>query len=328
MLREFSLSFLTAYILFLGLCVVSSFLDKKHMSANYIRVLVIPLMVTFASDLYANEDRALWNRIGRIYLFCSVIFAVWVQKTYFPSYAFWLNARVYLFAQKNSAAQIWVSAALFSVFLLDYRNTFEKIVVYLACAYLLLMTGVSQCRTAILGLFVSFVSYSVFLARKKRKWLLIMAFAMIAAWLIPVSHRFIEQALFLNKYEGADLNAFSAGRIAYYQTAFRVIQSSPIFGIGKYYVDCSYLLILAESGILGFILIEWVWIKKVAQCFQYRGDQKRRAFLFMITVFYLVESVLEGYPPFGPGVSSFMFWLISGVLINQNRQSHLAEPAG
>ncbi len=327
LLSGFTVRFCAAYILFIGLCAVSGLVDSKHLSANYIRVLLIPLMVTYAGELYASEDHALRNQIGKIYLICSVIFAIWVQKTYFPSYAFWLKSKVYLFAQKNSAAQIWVSAVLISVLLLDYRNKIEKILIYFACAYLLFMTGISQCRTAILGLIVSAVAFSVSRAEEKRKWILLIALVMIAAWMIPASHQFIEQALFLNKYDGAGLNAFSAGRIDYYRMAIRKIQSSPFFGVGKYYVDCSYLLILAESGIVGFVLIEWIWAKKAIQCFHYRGENKSRAFLFVITVFYLVESVLEGYPPFGPGVSSFMFWLTSSVLIKQNAGSELLEDA-
>lgn len=328
LISGFTLSFLVAYIFFLGLCLVSSFVDSKHLSANYIRVLLIPLMVSFVGDLYSTEDRELWNRVGKIYLICSVIFAIWVQKTYFPSYASWLRTKVYLFVQKNSAAQIWVSAVLVSVLLLDYRNKFEKILVYIACAYLLFMTGISQCRTAILGLVVSIIAFSVSRAENKKKWLLFIAVALVAAWMIPPSRRYIEQALFLNKYEGADLNAFSAGRITFYRMAFQKIQSSPFWGVGKFYVDCSYLSILAESGILGFIFIESIWIKKVFQCFHFRGDNRNRAFLFMITVFYLVESMLEGYPPFGPGVSSFVFWLVSGVLINQSSRSNMLGAAG
>ena len=328
LLSRFTVAFFVAYVLFFGLCVASSFVDSRHLSANYIRVLLVPLMVSFVSDLYASEDRELWNRIGKLYLICSVIFAIWVQQTYFSSYAFWLKTKVYLFAQKNSAAQIWVSAVLISVLLLDYRNKFEKILIYIACAYLLFMTGISQCRTAILGVVVALVSFSVSRVEKKGKWILLIAISMIVAWKIPGSHRYIEQALFLNKYEGADLNTFSAGRIDYYKMALQKIGSSPYFGVGKYYVDCSYLSILAESGILGFVLIEWIWIKKVLQCFRFQGDNRNRAFLFVITVFYLVESVLEGFPPFGPGVSSFMFWLISGILLNQSTKDKLMDATG
>ena len=323
--NRFTLRFVAAYVLFLGMCMVAGMVDSKHLSANYVRVLLVPLLVTFAGDMFANEGRTRWNRIGRIYLICSVIFAIWVQRTYFPSYSSWLKTKIYLFTEKNSAAQIWVSAILVSIFLLDYRNALEKVLIYLACAYLLIMTGISQCRTAILGLAVSIAVVSVSRAKNKGKWIVLIAIVVVVAWMIPATHRFIEQALFLNKYDGADLNTFSSGRIVRYQIAFQKFLSSPFIGVGKYYVDCSYLLILAESGIVGLLLIEWIWLKKIIICFRYRGDYRSRIFLFMITVFYMVESILEGYPPFGPGVSSFMFWLLSAVLVNGQRYPELRD---
>ena len=325
LLKDFLLRFLFAYILFAGLCVVSGFLDRNHLSSNYLRILLVPFLVTLTGDLYSDEENDYWNRIGKIYLICSVIFAIWVQKTYFPTYAFWLKSKVYLFAQKNSAAQIWVSAVLVTAFLIEYRSKFEKILIYLACVYLLFVTGISQCRTAILGIGVSILAFSITRAQKKGRWILVLAFALIAAWRIPAFHRFVEQALFLNKYEGADLNTFSSGRLSLYQMAFRKFLSSPIIGVGKYYVDCSYLMILVESGILGFLLVEWIWVNKIILCFRYNGEHRRSAFLFMMTVFYFVESLLEGNPPFGPGVSSFMYWLVSSVLINQSPRTDLLE---
>lgn len=325
LLKGFMLRFLLAYFLFVGLSLVSGFADRKHLSASYIRVLIVPLLVTLAGDMYADEDPDFWNRIGKLYLICSVIFALWAQKTYFPSYTFWLQSKVYLFSHKNSAAQIWVSAVLVSVLLIEYRSKYEKFLIYLACAYLLFVIGISQCRTAILGIGVSVLAFSITRAQKKGRWILVLAFAVIAAWRIPAFHRFIEQALFLNKYEGADLNTFSSGRLTLYQIAFRKFLSSPIIGVGKHYVDCSYLMILAESGVLGFLLVEWIWVKKIVMCFRYHGEHRRSAFLFMMTVFYLVESLLEGYPPFGPGVSSFMFWLTSSVFLNWSAEKERLE---
>ena len=74
-------------------------------------------------------------------------------------------------------------------------------------------------------------------------------------------------------------------------------------------------------GLTGFVLVELIWGSRVYINFkQNKGFIKD--FLFCVTVFYLVESVLEGYPPFGPGVSSFMFWFLSaafaGDVYNEN----------
>lgn len=326
---QFSQRFVIAYALFLVYCVFTGLIDSRHMSANYIRVLVVPLLVNIAGDMYADERRELFDRLGKVYLICAVIFALWVQRTYFPSYTSWLSTRIYLFQEKNSAGQIWVAAIFVSILLVQYKTRFQQILAYIACFYLLVMTGMSQCRTALLGVAVAVAAFAVYRAKNKGRWIALIAVVAVAAWFIPVTHRFIEQALFLNKYAGTDLNTFSSGRIGRYATAFQNILSSPIIGVGRYYVDCSYILITAESGILGLMLIEWIWFKKIGMCYRYRGHFGEQTFLFMMTTFYIIESILEGFPPFGPGVSSFMFWFMSSVLINRNNssESEMAEYA-
>ena len=99
--------------------------------------------------------------------------------------------------------------------------------------------------------------------------------------------------------------------------------------MGSWYVDCSYLMILTESGVIGFLLIESVWLQVVIRNFRERfsGEDAPRVenFIVMLTVFYLVESLLEGFPPFGPGVSAMGFWLFCGLF--RRREALAAETA-
>ncbi|MCR5742985.1 MAG: O-antigen ligase family protein [Lachnospiraceae bacterium] len=320
-LGSFSKIFLVGYGMFWIYCTIVGMFNGKHFEANYIRALVKPLIVTIVGEMYYNTSRSLINQIGRIYLICAVVFAIWVQVTFLPSYSTWLTTRIYLFGEKNSAGQIWISAILIALVLIDYKNILDRLLSYIACLYLLIMTGICQCRTSLLGFVICFVCYGVYKSKNKIKWILCICVIGVLVWFIPFTHQFIEQALFLNKYAGADLNTFSSGRINLIIKALHRFSAIPIIGLGKYYVDCSYVLILAETGIIGFLIIEWIWFNKLKQCVFYKGEKKEQAFLFIIAIFYVVESMLEGYPPFGPGVSSFMFWLVSGLLINRKKDS-------
>ncbi len=315
---SFARRFILAYLLFFVLCVITSIIDKNHLSSNYLRVLIVPLLVTIVGCMYSDLDIKLINILGRVYIISSLVFAIWVHFSYFSSYSLWLNSRIYMFLQKNSAGQIWISAVFVAFFLLNYKKMIERIIYLSICAYLLIMTGFCQCRTALLGFAVALVMYSIFRAKHKLRLILLIVVFLVAIWTIPITHRFIEQALFLNKYAGSDVNTFTSGRIDKYKEAIDAILYSPFIGIGNYYVDCSYLLIIAESGILGFVIIEYIWIKKIILCFSYKGDMFNKSYLFVMTLFYIIESILEGYPPFGPGVSSFFFWFISCILINQS----------
>lgn len=318
---SFSQRFLFAYIIYCVFIILTGLIDSNHFSSNYFRVLVVPLVVTIAGGLYSDEEKSFTDSIVRVYLISSVIFGIWVQSTYFPSYSYWLSSRVYVFQQKNSAGQIWVSAIFASLFLLEFKNKLDKVIIYLLCSFLFIMTCISQCRTAILGFGFAIICFALSKAKHKFRWIIILGISACALWFIPFTHRFIEQALFLNKYAGADLNTFTSGRIDGYTKAWNYFITSPIIGVGKYYVDNSYISILVESGVIGFAIIEYIWIKKMFMCLRFNGDTKERGFLFVIIFFYFIESLLEGYPPFGPGVSSFMFWFLSSILINKSKYS-------
>lgn len=311
--KPFTNRFFLIYVAYLLLCFIAGLFDKQHLSSNYIRVLIVPLLVTVAGDMNTKEDKELFNRLAKLYLITAVIFALWVQITYIPSYSSWLSTRMYLFKSKNSAGQIWVSAIFLTVIFMEFRTKVQKYLCYIACIYLLIMTGICQCRTALLSVAVAVVAYAVYKSKNKVRWIMALIVFAVVLYVVPLTHQFIEQALFLNKYAGADLNTFSSGRIVHWQDAIKSFAASPIIGVGEYYVDNSYLLILAESGLVGFFLIEWVWLKKISICYsrsKFAVEKERTLFFFMAT-FYIVESVLEGYPPFGPGVSSFMFWFLS-----------------
>ena len=90
---------------------------------------------------------------------------------------------------------------------------------------------------------------------------------------------------------------------------------SSLIGTGKYYVDSLYINVLTENGVIGALIIYIIWGLRISRNFvvnrQYNAvPYVRKDMIMCLTIFFFIESVLEGYPPFGPGVSSFMFWLL------------------
>lgn len=317
-LSRFTLSFIVSYILFVLICLVRLLLSRKFAFPNYAQVLLVPLVVTITGDYYSRLTEDKLQSVLRVYIVCALVYAVWAQITYFPSYSSWLQRVTYAFMLKNSAGQIWMAGVFMLVFLIEYNNLKWRIIGYIAAAYLLIMTGISQCRTALLAVSVVTACFVLFQMKRKGLAVLIIAAVAVFVWNFPFTRAFIDQALFLNKYAGADLNTFSSGRIGAWVRALNVFWDSPFFGSGQYYVDCSYILILAESGLIGFILIELVWGGELIRNLSFKGKRNIQLFLFCTSIFYIVESVLEGYPPFGPGVSSFMFWLLSAIYLGQD----------
>ena len=180
---------------------------------------------------------------------------------------------------------------------------------------------IMQCRTSLLALFVAII---VLLCCSRNKRILIAVVICAVALLIlsPTVQTYVSHALFLDKYRGADLNTFSSGRMDVWSDALVAAKESPLIGLGSYYVDCFYINTYANIGLFGSLFVFMLWGIRVAVN-SFRGFNARHQLTFLnwlwvtafsLTVFYLIESILEGNPPFGPGASSFLFWMLSGLL--------------
>lgn len=339
-LSPFTKVFAAAYGLFFLFCLTLTLCGQNHMKANYLRVLVVPLFVTLVGDIYRTKlDRHDLECIAKVYIICSLIFAIWVHVVYFPSYSEWLKQMRYAYASKNSAVQVWSVSVFLLFFFIDYRWLAERILGIAIAGYLIFLCAMTQGRTALLAIAFAYCAFVAFKVEKSKKikWIAISILAACFLWLFLPTRQFIVHSFYLDKYAGVtvyeeedeeedkqegkaetditvDLNTFSSGRIGKYKAALRKFASSPIWGVGKNYVDCSYILILAESGIIGFLLIELVWLSRALCNVFSKLNWKDSTLLLCLTCFYFVESALEGYPPFGPGVCCFMFWFLSNII--------------
>jgi len=319
------------YLILFGIyiiyCAVCSCFGGSHLQSGYMSLLPIPLLIMLVADLFCQDfDEESIRRIAIIYTLSVLVFSVWIHFTYFASYSNWLSFMGgYLFQTKNSAAQT-ISPAIYMIFfiIVSKENAEKKKIQYLwyvIALYFLILLGLCQARTSLLGLSVSLLIYALKYSKKQLQWLggiLVVAFIAMQFSSVQV---FVEKIFNLRKYAGADLNTISSGRVNQYSSAIRAFIESPVIGQGKWYVDCSYLSILTESGIIGFLIIEPIWIGKIItnrRGYWYSrtqiGDEKRN-FIVLLTVFYIIESVLEAYPPFGPGVTSFGFWFFCEMIM-------------
>ncbi len=306
------------YVTLLIIAITYSILfDTEHYLGNYLQVMRIPLLVSIIGNCIPNNKRIITD-VAKVYISCAVVFALYVQINYVSSYSSWLTRQTYAFAPKNSAAQIWGSAILLSILVIDKRKL-SSIVWLCFDAYLMILICLCQCRTAILAMAVVSAYYFYRYVTNKARWFILVV---VGAFIVLSDERivqFINQSLLITKYRGTGINAFSSGRIDLWIHAFDDFMNHPILGIGRYYVDCSYLSILAETGIVGFCLIEAIWVKRARSNMKNKQDFSEEEALLrkcvaLLTVFYFIESLLEGYPPFGPGVCSCIFWLLSSMV--------------
>lgn len=149
---------------------------------------------------------------------------------------------------------------------------------------------------------------------KKYRWGLLAASlaAVCLVLIVPTTRNILINGILLSNGKGS-LDSISSGRITLIIEAWNVFKLSPIFGIGPYYVDCAPMELLTEYGVLGFILclpsyflilyvlIKGRWSKKVEW-----------NYLLLLFVVFLLNSLFEAYTPYGPGLRTFVLWMLAG----------------
>lgn len=261
--------------------------------------------------------------LAYIYILSSVIYAVWVQVNYMPSFQSWLSSELYLFGQKNSFGQIAGVAVVLAV-LLPKHSVKERIFAFASALYLFSMIAGVQCRSAMIACIASLTVW--LLLKKKYKVLGFGLFVcMIVLMAVPQIQPIVRHIFFLDKYSDASLNSMSSGRLDLWDDALHMINANAMQGVGDYYVDNFYLNVIANVGLVaGCLLIALIIIRLVYNFgLVMRLEQAREGFnsihyrVFamlcgVLAVFYLVESAFEALPPIGPGACSFLFWIACG----------------
>lgn len=278
---------------------------------------------------YLNTDTRIWNLIAMTYVVSAGIYGLWAITTYVPSLNSWLNSQIYLFSSKNSYGQIAGVASLILAAVAIREERPRRYLSFIASLAFIISLILAQCRTSLIALTLALLVLLIYLRQKK---LLIIAvlLAVILFCFSPVVQSFISHALFLDKYQGADLDTFSSGRLGHWAHALLIASKNPFFGVGGYYVDCFYINTYVNVGLCGFLIVISLWGLRVTYNVIHAWEKSPKAaswnFLCVIalvlTIFYLIESMLEGFPPFGPGASSFFFWMLSGYI-----DAAYAEPA-
>ncbi len=286
--------------------------------SNYFEVLLIPLFVYIVSYQAGNMVAKQLNTVLKVYCVCTVFLAIYLHVTYVPSMSSWIESEVYLYASKNSAAQIFMSAAIILLFYFKEENKIKSLLRLLCVGYLITVSLLLQCRTALLGFACVLLFYFLSQRSIKKRFLIFIVFVIVLIVIISNDNLWsvVRHALFLDRYEGADMDEFSSGRLGYWQKAIEVFGNNFWAGTGDYYVDCLYIGVFAALGIFGGIAALLPWLARMIKNFAYFREENIgevsavTKVVCYLTVFYLVESVLEGYPPYGPGVCSAIFWIL------------------
>lgn len=299
---------------------------KSYLECGVLKILILPLFMYWIG-IQINDSFFL-KKIFKGYIVAAIVLATYIYMIYIPSFSTWSVNEVYLYGSKNSAAQIFSSAALLALYN-ETKKKSENALKLLAAGYLILVTALLQCRTAMLGTLAAVIFIEIVVKKKRLKTM----FGAILGTTVLLRNEkvqsFVQQAFLIRQYTGRSLDDFSSGRLTLYKVAIDKFSVSPWIGIGDYYVDDFFLNALVEIGILGGGVVVGFWIFVALKNIRatIKKNEEIQKILGAMTVYYFVTSLMEAFPPFGPGSCSFVFWLLQGYCDGLNQKNVLDRKA-
>lgn len=312
--------------LFLLCALCTMITGKSYLECGVLKILILPLFMYWIG-IQVN-DSVFLKKIFKGYIVAAIVLATYIYVVYIPSFSTWSVNEVYLYGSKNSAAQIFSSAALLALYN-ETKKKSENVLKLLATGYLILVTALLQCRTAMLGTLAAVIFIEIVVKKKRLRTM----FGVILGTTVLLRNEkvqsFVQQAFLIRQYTGRSLDDFSSGRLMLYKVAIDKFSLSPWIGIGDYYVDDFFINALVEIGILGGGVVVGFWIFVALRNLRLtiKNNDEIQKILGAMTVYYFVTSLMEAFPPFGPGSCSFVFWLLQGYCDGMNQKNILDRRA-
>jgi len=320
---KFGIVYLIRYTILLIVMFSSIILNNEHANTGILLPLTISLGAYFigAFLFQINFTPKQLSKCLIAYVIFVCLLAIQIRVEYFTSLSDWMNQMQNLYGKKNSAGQIFAVSIILLLFFFNYSSSrLITLLRFTAAGFLFYVMLLIQCRSAMISLAIVCLGRIFFLKKGKFKYLFLFLSIGALALIYPDTRDIIFKALYINKYAGTDLNTFSSGRLGYWEEGLKVFYEHILVGVGNYYVDNFYINTLIQTGLLGFIIIVPIFLNRAWRNVKLKGESNDKItislfhIIKLLTVFYFIESFFEGYPPFGPGVCAFIFWLLSGYL--------------
>lgn len=244
---------------------------------------------------------------------------------------------------KNQLGQMLGSALIFEVIIIPrkLKNRIIKIFLYFSGAISLIALMNIRSRTPIIASLIVFITMFIAKKNKTRKdygiaFLVIIAISLLILYMGGTDFLIelfdLESDSEMNASES--LNNMTSGRLDWYKLALQDFLSSPIIGIGAYaYIDSFFICTLRTGGILMAIFVLPFVYGKLYKEFKNSNkiinskedfDNNVIDVMYIVrcfTIYFFVISLMEGYPPLGPGTSVFLLWIFYGISDNITKET-------
>lgn len=300
--------------IFISYCLLANVVTNNEYFGTDIKNILISLMVFTISysTWYEAGNQRFVNNICLFSLLATLILAYYIYRDYLAPSS--IDATIYAYAAKNSAAQILLNTVLF---LYCFKSKKKWLIIAITSLSAILIAEIFILRSRATLACVAFALIYFLFASDNRQFKRWIWFIFILSIFYLIYNPQLSESLYSNiilaNRDSTDLNNISSGRIDLISIFWDKFRESAIWGNGNLYIDCFPVSILAQYGVLGFVIIV-VFIYKIFRSILFMMKYNSRLYTVSFLLFstILINSLFEAQPPFGPGMKCFMVWLSLG----------------
>lgn len=301
---------------------ISTVINEAFLRSALPYVIALSMFVMITGTMVGRLiTRADLVRISKAFILGCTVLAAVVYLQYFWGEE--VSSRIYLYTEKNSTAQILMTAIILILTVhLNEASSKGKLlytgVLVLLTAVLLLM------RSRATIIFFPVLVWLVLISKgisKKLKWVTVLVIVALAGVLITndgYRNDLLEDILYAGR-DSADLNDVTSGRLDEWKSFLTDLGDNWLFGHGRMKRESLILVSILEYGVIfgSLILVVAVYPLYYGLC-KLPKDNPYRVPLISVASCYAINGVFEQLAPFGPGVKCFFLWFLLGILFCPN----------
>lgn len=287
--------------------------DQISLKTDVINILMSFLVLYTSFLFWIHNKSEKFLRYLCIALLLSITYLAFIIYTSFLS-TDTLNEVQYAYSSKNSIATIILSTII--ICSLNIKPNWKVFSYFLYACYFILIVimFLLKSRATLVG-FIYFISYiSTRYNNKKIRYTIALALIVCVGYILynPDAYEIVVNNIFFANRAVNDFNAVSSGRDEQFAQFWDDYVKSPLFGIGRGYVDSFPLEILIKYGIIGLFVMSLFIFKIYKQIYNLPRNSSLHLTTFLLLCVFLLNSLFEAYPPFGPGIKCCLLWMFVG----------------
>lgn len=266
---------------------------------------------------------AIYRRIVLLIITGCLILGV-VVYIFFLQFAD-MSSTTYAYSAKNSLGQIlFVGGVMGLTGLKLFPSKFSRNFLIGSIIILFVIVMLLKSRATILCIAFIFAYYMTKHGTKRQR-LYITLLALFIALVILLNESaynlVVVNIIFANR-NASSASSLSSGRSELIMEALNIINDNYMIGIGHKYLDCMPISLLLQYGIFGLIIVFGFLILLAIKVNYLSRTSVLNTTTFLIFWAFMLNSLFEAYPPFGPGVKCFPLWMMLGFSFANNRNIH------